>query len=69
MGYGHVDEIYERPVRASFSESSSLSQLFGDLDQTIDLRHRHVLFLMAAAAAPICFCVSPIIPRTPIKPL
>jgi hypothetical protein len=69
MGDGHVDEIQQRSVRASFPEGSGLSQFFGDLDQTIDFRHRAVLLMVSGAAAPVCFPVSPIIPRTPIKPL
>jgi hypothetical protein len=52
MGDGHVDEIYERSVRASFPEGSGLPQFFGDLDQTIDLRHHPVLLSISAATAP-----------------
>jgi hypothetical protein len=69
MSKGHVDEIEQCSVRASFPEASYLAQFFGDLDQTIDFRHRAVLPLISAGAAPICFPVGPIFLRTPIKPL
>src|ERR1700677_2303368 len=69
MSDGHVDEIEQRSVRTSFPESSGLSQFSGDVDQAIDFRHRSVPLMMSAAAAPVFFPISPIIPRTPIKPL
>jgi hypothetical protein len=69
MGNGHVDEIEQRSVRTSFPERSGLSQFSGDVDQAIDFRHRSVPLMMSAAAAPVCFPMSPIITRIPIEPL
>jgi hypothetical protein len=69
MGDGHVEEIHKRSVRASFPESSGFSQFSGDLDQAIDLRHRAVLLMASAAAAPVSVPVRPIITRIPIEPL
>jgi hypothetical protein len=42
MDDGHVDEIEQRSVRAGFPKYARLCQLLGDLDQTIDFRHRVV---------------------------
>ena len=39
MNDGHVDEIEQRSVRASFSQSAGFSQFLGDLDQAIGFRH------------------------------
>ena len=69
MSKGHVDEIEQGSVRASFRKAPSFPQFFGDLDQAIDFRHRHVLLMISAAVAPVCFPVSAIIRRIPIKPL
>src|ERR1700683_1631744 len=55
MGDGHVDEIHERSVRASFPEGAGLSQFFGDLDQTIDLRHHPALLSISADGAESTF--------------
>ena len=43
MNDGHVDEIEQRSVRASFSQSAGFSQFLGDLDQAIGFRHGIVL--------------------------
>jgi hypothetical protein len=43
MDDGHVDEIQQRSIRASFPKGASLFQFLGDFEPTIDLRHGVVL--------------------------